>query len=77
MPVFLGIAQQSFDFKNSIIAIQLFLAMILNLYVASERSQSKRRSNFVMAVLKNVIIIIRAVAIEYFSIFRYIYIYIY
>ncbi len=33
-PVFPVIAVQRFDFKNSIIAIQLFL-MILNLYVSS------------------------------------------
>ncbi len=34
-PVFPVIAMQRFDFKNSIIAIKLFLAMILNLYLTS------------------------------------------
>ncbi len=34
-PVFHVIAMQIFDFKNSIIAIQLFLVMILNLYFSS------------------------------------------
>ncbi len=35
-PVFPVIAMQRFDFKNSIIAIKLFLVMILNLYLTSE-----------------------------------------
>ncbi len=34
-PVFPVIAMQRFGFKNSIIAIQLFLVMILNLYLTS------------------------------------------
>ncbi len=34
-PVFHVIAMQRFDLKNSIIAIQLFLYMILNLYLSS------------------------------------------
>ncbi len=34
-PVFPVIAIQRFDFKNSIIAIKLFLVMILNLYLTS------------------------------------------
>ncbi len=34
-PVFYVIAMQRFDFKNSIIAIKLFLVMILNLYLTS------------------------------------------
>ncbi len=38
-----------FDFKNSIIAIKLYLAMVLNLYLTPEWSQSK--SDFVVAVL--------------------------
>ncbi len=33
MPVFLVLPMHIFDFKNSIIAIQLFLDMILNLYL--------------------------------------------
>ncbi len=33
--VFHVIALQRFDFKNSIIAIQLFYVMILNLYLSS------------------------------------------
>ncbi len=43
-----------FDFKNSIIAIKLFLVMILNMYLNSERSQSQKEvltSDFVVAVL--------------------------
>ncbi len=35
-PLFPVIAMQIFDFKNSIIAIELFLVMILNLYLTSE-----------------------------------------
>ncbi len=35
-PMFPVIAMQIFDFKNSIIAIELFLVMILNLYLTSE-----------------------------------------
>ncbi len=34
-PVFPVIAMQRFDFKNSIIAIKLFIVMILNLYITS------------------------------------------
>ncbi len=34
-PVFPVIAMQRFDFKNSIIAIKLFLVTILNLYLTS------------------------------------------
>ncbi len=34
-PVFPVIAMQRFGFKNSIIAIKLFLVMILNLYLTS------------------------------------------
>ncbi len=34
--VFPVIDMQRFDFKNSIIAIKLFLVMILNLYLTSE-----------------------------------------
>ncbi len=41
MPVFPVITMQRFDFKDSIIAIKLFLVMILNLYLTSERSQVK------------------------------------
>ncbi len=45
---------QRFDFKNSIIAIQLFLVMILNMYLTSEiLSQSK--SDFGVAVLQRAI----------------------
>ncbi len=40
MPVFPAIAMQRFDFKNSIIAIKLYI-MILNLYLRSEQSPSK------------------------------------
>ncbi len=43
MPVFPVIAIQIFDFKDSIIAIKLFLVMILNQYLTSELSQSKKR----------------------------------
>ncbi len=43
MRVFPVIAIQRFDFKNSIIAIKLFLVMILNQYLTSELSQSKKR----------------------------------
>ncbi len=43
MPVFLDtFAMQRLDFKNSAIAIKLNI-MILNLYLTSERSQSKKR----------------------------------
>ncbi len=35
-----------FDFKNRIIATKLFLVMVLNLYLTSEWSQSKK-SDFV------------------------------
>ncbi len=53
MPVFPVIAMQRFDFKNSIIAIKLFLVMILNLYLTSEWSQSKEvlKTDSVVAVL--------------------------
>ncbi len=34
---------QIFDFKDSTIAIKLYLVMILNLYLTSERSRSKQR----------------------------------
>ncbi len=34
-PVFPAIAMQIFNFKNSIIAIKLFIVMILNLYLTS------------------------------------------
>ncbi len=44
------IAMQRFDFKNSIIAIQLFIVMILNLYLTSAWFSSK--SDFVVAVLQ-------------------------
>ncbi len=40
MSVFPVMAMQRFDFKNSIIEIKLFLVMILNLHLTSERSQS-------------------------------------
>ncbi len=43
----LVIAMQRFDFKNSFIAIQLFLVMILNLYLTSDR-----KSDFVVALLQ-------------------------
>ncbi len=36
MPVFPFIAMQRFDFKNSIIATKLYLAMVLNLYLTPE-----------------------------------------
>ncbi len=49
-PVFPVIAMQSFDFKNSFIAIQLFRVMILNLYLTSEWFLSK--SDFVVAMLQ-------------------------
>ncbi len=39
MLVFPVIAMQRFDFKNSAIAIKLYI-MILNLYLTSERPQS-------------------------------------
>ncbi len=43
MPVFPVVAMQRFDFKNSIIDIQLFLVILfLNLYLTSEISQSKK-----------------------------------
>ncbi len=42
MPVFPIMAMQRFDFKNSIIAIKLFIVMILNLYLTSEWSQSEK-----------------------------------
>ncbi len=50
IPVFPVIAMQRFDFKNSIIAIKLYLVMISNLYLTSEWSKSK--SDFVVAVLQ-------------------------
>ncbi len=34
--MFPAIAMQRFDFKNSIIAIQLFIVMILNIHLTSE-----------------------------------------
>ncbi len=49
-PVFPVIAIQHFDFKNSFIAIKLFLIMILNLYLTSAWFLSK--SDFVVAVLQ-------------------------
>ncbi len=36
MPVFLVVAMQRFDFKNSFIATKLFLVMVLSLYLTSE-----------------------------------------
>ncbi len=36
-PVFPVIAMQRFDFKNSIIAIKLFIVMILNLYTLKNK----------------------------------------
>ncbi len=42
MPVFSVIAMQIFDFKNSIIAIKLYIAVILYLHLTSEQSESKK-----------------------------------
>ncbi len=36
MPLFPVITMQRFDFKNSIIAIKVYLVMILNLYLTSD-----------------------------------------
>ncbi len=41
MPVFAVITMQKFDFKNSIIAIKLYLVMVLDLYLTLEWSQNK------------------------------------
>ncbi len=49
MPVSPVITMQGFDFINSIIATKLFLVMVFNQYLTSERPQSK--SYFVVAVL--------------------------
>ncbi len=55
MPVFPVIAMQRFDFKNNITAIKRFLVMILNLYLTSQQSQSKKevvKSDFVVVCFK-------------------------
>ncbi len=49
IPVFPVIAMQRFDFKNSIIAIKLFLVMILNINLTSEiRSQNDLKVSLIL-----------------------------